>query len=47
MRTTVRLPDDLHPRYRVEPFAGDGLQAGANLDDNAALIDRVELDPGT
>lgn len=30
--------------YRVKPFAGDGLQPGVDLDDNAALLDLMQAD---
>lgn len=30
------------PPYRATTFRGDGLQAGVDLDDSAALLDRLE-----
>lgn len=30
------------PPYRAATFTGDGLQAGVDLDDSAALLDRLE-----
>lgn len=30
------------PPYRIATFKGDGLQAGVDLDDSAALLDRLE-----
>jgi len=30
--------------YRVNPFGGDGLQSGVDLDDNSALYDLMDAD---
>lgn len=32
------------PAYRVQPFAGRGLQPGVDLDDSSALMDLMDLD---
>ena len=31
-------------RYQVAPFHGDGVQPGVDLDDNAALVDLMDVD---
>ncbi len=39
----------LHPRkvFRIKPFGRGGLQPGVDLDDSAALLDRMEGLDGT
>ncbi len=36
-----------HAPYRVSPFHGDGVQAGIDLDDSAALQDVMDVDAGS
>lgn len=39
-----REPSPAPVPYRVAPFSGDGVQRGVDLDDNAALVDVMDVD---
>lgn len=39
-----REPSPAPALYRVAPFSGDGVQRGVDLDDNAALLDVMDVD---